>query len=153
SGVAPLAVNFSDLSTGPANAWAWDFGDGSTATVQNPSHTYGAVGVYTVRLSVSAADGNTNIRTRTGYVNVTDGSALPPGVARLGCGVNPPSSFRILAGTPRLGTNMTFGVDNPFGTQAPGAVPMVIASWNADARRPCGTLVAGLGMSAPGTSG
>lgn len=153
AGAAPLGVTFSDLSSGPVNAWAWDFGDGTTSSVQNPSKSYVAPGVYTVRLTVSATDGSTNARTRAGYVSVTDGSALPPGVARLGCGVNPEGSFRVLAGSPRLGTNMTFGVDNPLGTQAPGSVPMIIASWNADARRPCGTLVANLGMSAPGTSG
>jgi PKD repeat protein len=47
---------------GPSNAssWSWNFGDptasGSnknTSTVQNPSHTYGVAGSYTVRLTVS----------------------------------------------------------------------------------------------------
>jgi len=153
TGAAPLAVSFSDLSSGPVNAWSWDFGDGTASSAQNPSHSYGTPGVYTVRLSVSAEGGATNTRTRTGYVSVTSGDSLPPGVARLGCGVNPPGSLRVQSGSPRLGTRMTFGVDNPFGTQRVGSIPMLLASWNADARRPCGTLVAGLGMSAPGASG
>ena len=35
-----LTVNFQDLSTGGATGWAWDFGDGGTSTLQNPSYTY-----------------------------------------------------------------------------------------------------------------
>lgn len=42
-----LTVNFIDNSTG-ATAWFWDFGDGTTSTLQNPSHTYAATGNYTV---------------------------------------------------------------------------------------------------------
>jgi gliding motility-associated-like protein len=33
--------------------YAWDFGDGGTSAVQNPSHTYAASGTYTVTLSVT----------------------------------------------------------------------------------------------------
>jgi PKD repeat protein len=47
------AVNFQDLSGVSANNWSWDFGDGSTSTVQNPSHTYSANGTYVVCLTVS----------------------------------------------------------------------------------------------------
>jgi hypothetical protein len=153
SGAAPLSVSFSDRSSGPVAGWAWDFGDGSTSTLANPSHTYAANGAYSVRLTVSAADGTTHARFAPNLVNVSPEGQLPPGVTRLGCGTNPPSSFRILAGSPRLGTSMTFGVDNPFGTQRVGSIASLIASWNADPNRPCGTLVAGAGMSAPGTSG
>jgi serine protease len=39
--------------------WAWDFGDGSTSSEQNPSHTYAAAGDYTVTLTVTDADGAT----------------------------------------------------------------------------------------------
>ena len=44
-----LAVNFSYTGT-PATTWAWDFGDGNTSTLQNPSHTYAANGNYNVCL-------------------------------------------------------------------------------------------------------
>ena len=30
--------------------YSWDFGDGTTSTQQNPSHTYTALGVYDVKL-------------------------------------------------------------------------------------------------------
>jgi PKD repeat protein len=53
SGKAPLAVRFGDRSIGNPTAWAWDFGDGSTANVQNPSHTFATAGSYDVKLTVT----------------------------------------------------------------------------------------------------
>ena len=58
SGVFPLDVNFVDRSTGNVSSWSWDFGDGSTSSDQNPSHTYNDSGRYTVSLTVS--DGTNN---------------------------------------------------------------------------------------------
>jgi len=57
AGTAPLAVRFTDTSTGNPTAWLWSFGDGATSTEQNPSHIYTAAGVYTVRLNASNAHG------------------------------------------------------------------------------------------------
>jgi PKD repeat protein len=45
-------MQFSDLSFGSPFSWAWDFGDGNTSTLQNPSHTYGSPGTYLVCLTV-----------------------------------------------------------------------------------------------------
>jgi len=153
AGVAPLSVTFSDLSSGPVATRAWDFGDGSGSTLASPIHAYTVPGVYSVRLTVSDGGGGTSAKLATNLVTVTSGGGLPPGVSALGCGINPAGSFRVLSGSPRVGTTMTFGVDNPLGTQAPGSIPRVLGSWNAPATRPCGTLVAGQGMSAPGASG
>ncbi|MEM6965133.1 MAG: PKD domain-containing protein [Bacteroidota bacterium] len=50
-------INFSDLSTGFANTWNWDFGDGNTSAEQNPTHTYAAAGVYSVELIACNANG------------------------------------------------------------------------------------------------
>jgi gliding motility-associated-like protein len=49
------SFSFSPLnSTCPAaNAWTWDFGDGTNSTAQNPSHTYATSGTYTVTLTAS----------------------------------------------------------------------------------------------------
>jgi predicted outer membrane repeat protein len=46
-------VSFEDLSLGQPTAWAWDFGDGLTASAQNPTHIYAQTGSYTVTLTVS----------------------------------------------------------------------------------------------------
>ena len=69
TGTPPLAVAFTDTSTGGPTAWSWTFGDGGTSTVQNPSHTYTAVNQYTVALKVTNQYGN-NTNTKTNYINV-----------------------------------------------------------------------------------
>ena len=53
TGVPPLAVNFTDYSTGSPKKWKWDFGDGTLSTLQNPTHVYGGIGRYTVTLEVT----------------------------------------------------------------------------------------------------
>jgi PKD repeat protein len=52
------ATQFTDLSTGGASSWSWNFGDGNTSTQQNPSHTYSASGTYTATLNVTSSPGN-----------------------------------------------------------------------------------------------
>ncbi len=48
-------VAFSNTSTGTAPlTYAWDFGDGATSTVENPSHAFAAAGSYTVTLTVAS---------------------------------------------------------------------------------------------------
>ena len=53
-------ITFTDTSAdadGTIVAWQWDFGDGTTRTVQNPTHTYAAAGTHIVRLTVTDNDG------------------------------------------------------------------------------------------------
>ncbi|HOI14325.1 MAG TPA: PKD domain-containing protein [Methanoculleus sp.] len=69
TGTAPLAVQFNDTSTGGPTSWTWDFGDGTTSTDQNPTHTY-AAGTYTVNLTVGNAAGP-DTETRTDYITVS----------------------------------------------------------------------------------
>ena len=45
-------VTFTDSSP-TATSWFWDFGDGVTSNQQSPIHIYGAIGVYTVLLTIS----------------------------------------------------------------------------------------------------
>lgn len=49
NGCIPHTSQFSDISNGAIN-WFWDFGDGGTSTLQNPSHQYTANGYYNVTL-------------------------------------------------------------------------------------------------------
>ena len=70
SGTAPLAVSFADMSAG-AVAWVWDFGDGNVSNAQNPMHTYANAGSFDVRLTVTAADGQTDSLTQAALVTTT----------------------------------------------------------------------------------
>ena len=47
-GCGMLVVTFHDLSTNTPTSWLWNFGDGFTSALQNPTHAYTAPGVYTV---------------------------------------------------------------------------------------------------------
>jgi len=41
---------FTDNSTGTPTTWNWDFGDGNTSTLENPTHLYAAPNTYTITL-------------------------------------------------------------------------------------------------------
>ena len=53
----PVTVRFADASTGNISAWEWDFGDGQTSALHSPDHTYTAVGLYDVTLTVTGPGG------------------------------------------------------------------------------------------------
>ena len=77
SGPPPLSVNFTEQATGDITSWNWDFGDGSTSTAQNPSHTYTDFGTYTVSLTVTGPQGS-DTRTKTDYIKVVrDAKTMP----------------------------------------------------------------------------
>ena len=53
--------SFTDRSTNGPNSWFWDFGDGSTSSLQHPTHTYSNAGYYSVSLIVTNNIGQGNI--------------------------------------------------------------------------------------------
>ncbi len=65
-------VQFTDLSTGQIEEWAWDFGDSTTSTEKNPHHEYVDTGTYTVSLTVTGAYGSDD-ETKVDYITI-----LPP---------------------------------------------------------------------------
>jgi PKD repeat protein len=58
SGPDPLTVQFTDTSRNTPTSWQWTFGDGSTSTEQNPSHTYYSPGQYTIVLTATNTQGS-----------------------------------------------------------------------------------------------
>ena len=62
-GIEPMTVHFSSAGShdpdGDPLSYHWDFGDGTTSTEANPTKTYTEKGVYTARLTVSAAGDET----------------------------------------------------------------------------------------------
>jgi PKD repeat protein/type II secretory pathway component GspD/PulD (secretin) len=77
SGEMPLAVQFTDLSTGEEIAGRyWSFGDGTLSTETNPVHTYLKNGTYDVSLTVVNAAGP-SVATKSQYIVVSANSAPP----------------------------------------------------------------------------
>ncbi len=76
AGLAPLKVTFSsDGSNDPAGnnlTFLWDFGDGSSSTDADPTHTYTQNGTFTAKLTVS--NGN---QTSSATTQITVGKELP----------------------------------------------------------------------------
>lgn len=80
-GTAPLTVQFTDKSTGYPGTWLWDFGDGSTSTQRNPSHTYQYAGAYDVVLTVTKTRVGTTVTStheENGYITVIGTPAPQP---------------------------------------------------------------------------
>ena len=80
-----LGCDFTDASTddGTVSAWSWDFGDGKSATTQNPSHSYGQAGSYQVKLTVTDDKGATNSVTHS--VTVTAPNQPPAAAFSVKC--------------------------------------------------------------------
>ncbi len=61
SSVNLMNVTFTDTTVGPVISWAWDFGDATTSTQQNPTHTYATTGNYNVCLIATSPCGSDTI--------------------------------------------------------------------------------------------
>src|ERR1700730_9036629 len=76
AGCYPLKVDFTDLSIpgdGFIIKWLWDFGDGSTDSVQHPQHIYNFLGVYNISLQTKNSDGCISTLTRSNYIRLNNG--------------------------------------------------------------------------------
>jgi PKD repeat protein len=76
TGDVPLTVSCGDVSTELPTSWFYDFGDGATSTLQNPTHTYTQPGDYTINhTATNAAGTSTNVSQQ--FIHAT-GIAPPP---------------------------------------------------------------------------
>ena len=64
-----MTVNFVNLTAGNATSWLWDFGDGTTSTLKNPTKVYYMPGYYTVKLTASGGSGS-NTTTEQDYIQI-----------------------------------------------------------------------------------
>ncbi len=69
-------VPFVSGGTGPYT-YLWDFGNGDISADESPVYTYPAAGVYTVSLTVTDADSNESVQTKTGYITVNQATSEP----------------------------------------------------------------------------
>jgi PKD repeat protein len=127
NGTAPLAVTFTDASTGTITNWLWNFGDGYSVTnTSNASvnHTYTNAATYSVSLTVTGP-GGANTLSRSSYIVVSSaGSSSKPVFSRLAfsggqlviSGTNGAASaqYRVLVSTNLTSGTWTSVVTNTF---------------------------------------
>jgi len=91
SGPAPLAVTFTDTSTGTITNRLWTFGDGATTNTPSASlaHTYNVPGTNSVSLTVYGPLGSSTTN-RTSYIIVTIPDTTPPQLT-----ISSPTSYQV----------------------------------------------------------
>lgn len=97
-----LTLNFYDYSWGRPSEWKWSFGDGSTSTEQNPTHTYTESGEYFVSLYIAGENCESQYE-----MPVWVGNYLPPCQAMFGY-----DSFNWFDSTITYPDTNTTGYDN-----------------------------------------
>lgn len=113
-------ITFTDQSNPLPTAWLWDFGDGTTSTQQNPTHTYANDGNYTVTLT-STNNYGSNSLIKSQYINVDKPDAPIAQVAYL-CGPGSavlsaiPQSGGILNWYDNLTGGTNLGTGNTYNT-------------------------------------
>ncbi|OFY84063.1 MAG: hypothetical protein A3F72_11830 [Bacteroidetes bacterium RIFCSPLOWO2_12_FULL_35_15] len=96
-------VSFYDLSSFNPTSWLWNFGDGNTSTLQNPTHTYLTSGTFTVSLKATNSFGN-NTKTIVNYITVNTSAGTPIAASCIPNTINGTFGFGI--------TNFTFNTIN-----------------------------------------
>jgi gliding motility-associated-like protein len=92
TGCAPEEINFTNLST-EAISWNWDFGDGTSSTIENPSHVYVSSGTYFISLTITTTEGCVSDTIKTISIDIYP---------------TPEASFTFSPESPELGEEINF---------------------------------------------
>ena len=79
----PFTVQFTNTSAG-GGSYSWNFGDGGTSTLINPSHTYTSFGNYTVSLINNGGTCGSNTKTQNNFITLA-ASAAPNSSSQSSC--------------------------------------------------------------------
>ena len=63
---------FTNTTTGEVDDYLWEFGDGATSELTDPTHVNTATGVFTISLTATGPGGS-DVRTRPNYITVSSG--------------------------------------------------------------------------------
>ena len=80
----PFTVNFTNQSLNGVNN-LWDFGDSTTSTLPNPSHTYTSSGNFTVQLVSTNINGCTDTLIRSNFIKIQKPSVSITSLPDSGC--------------------------------------------------------------------
>ncbi len=110
-----LLVQFNNVAPIGGNSFNWNFGDGNTSSLPNPSHTYNSQGTYTTSLTVTNVNGCSSTYTRQVTITVNPDPTFHTDITT-GCPPLPVSFFSH-AGTGTVSYLWNFG-DGTTSTQA-----------------------------------
>jgi uncharacterized repeat protein (TIGR03803 family) len=117
NGLPPLAVQFNcpgaDAGSNTLVSWNWNFGDGSTSAVQNPSHTYTNIGTFFP--SLTCVNNNGDTLTSSGPAIVVINSILLSGGFETGTFTNWTQSGYIKGS--RVTTSSTYAHSGKYGAE------------------------------------
>jgi hypothetical protein len=129
SGCNPIQFNGTNSGVSPVASWFWQFGDGGTSTLQNPSHFYATPGVYQVCLTIVSYDSDGKTCCEQVCRTVTVCPPQPCGVVpevKWGCNRNNPSEIvfqdvSVVTGGSVCGYQIDYGDGTPafFSTTIP----------------------------------
>ena len=82
-------ISFTNQSTSTIaiNNFNWDFGDGSSSTLENPTHSYSSAGTYTVTLVVVDQNGNAGSEVKPNFITIFPSPVISFNISGLGCTV------------------------------------------------------------------
>ncbi len=117
--IAPFTVNFTDKSnnTTGTDSYFWEFGDGSTSSVRNPSYTYTKSGTFNVSLTVTKPNGCKAKKTFDAFIKIGELSPNFSADKTKGC---IPTKINFTNSTSPTSKNITFEWDFGDGTQKSG---------------------------------
>lgn len=85
-------IFFDDLSVSQVNgtldSWQWDFGDGTSSTLSDPTHGYATGGDYTVRLIVGSDVGCSDTLEKMIHIKEPPGAGISPMMGCIGLDVS-----------------------------------------------------------------
>ncbi len=86
---APVSFTSTSSANGGAAivSYAWNFGDGVSASTQNPAHAFTNAGTYTITLVVTNSVGGVDSEVKPNYITVLPSPNVGFNVAGLGCTV------------------------------------------------------------------
>ena len=115
------ALNFQNSSSGNATIFEWDFGDGNTSALENPSHQYNSAGIYQVELIVNTVDGCADTVTQnvTAYAEPQADFTVTPTCLTAGNNFTDLSTITPVDGDVIAGYDWNFGDGNTSNLASP----------------------------------
>ena len=119
----PILFSNQSSSSTTISSFSWDFGDGNSSNIENPSHSYSLPGTYTVTLVVVDVNGSADAEVKANYITVIPSPLAGFSISGLGCTVPLSVIFNNTTPTsPNYDYNWDFGNGQTSNIESPPSV-------------------------------